>query len=374
MILLTPLMHRKTKLISIDYKNKFGLESIVKRAPGVAYTFTYQTYYRKFDPSAINELYQYFREHELYVNYDAFKSRSVRSAPVDKPRVKPSMKLPRLSDEEDDFIDQFSRWLQQKRFSENTVRTYTEVTRLFMRYMKKKNIPRVSTKALEQFNYDFIYSQNRSVSYQNQFISGIRHFADFKNISLDEFDIQRPRKERKLPTVLSKAEVKAVLDSTHNLKHRTLLSLIYSSGLRIGEALSLRLESIDFNRELIHVRSAKGKKDRITFLSKSFTSLLRIYLQQYRPAELIFEGRSGEPYTQVSARQVLKKSLRLSGVKKGATLHTLRHSFATHLLESGTDLRYIQELLGHSSPKTTMIYTHVSTTRLNEIKNPFDSL
>jgi len=371
MILLTPLMHRKTKLISIDYKNNFRLESIVKRAPGVAYTFTYQTYYRKFDQRAINELYDYFRARGLYINYNAFKSRRVAS---EKPKLKPSLILPRLSNEENSFLDQFGRWLEQKRFSENTVRTYTEVTRLFLRYLKKKNIPRVSTKALEQFNYDFIYSQNLSISYQNQFISGIKHFADFKNITLDNLDIQRPRKEKKLPTVLSKSEVRAVLDSTHNLKHRTLLSLVYSSGLRIGEALSLRLESIDFNRELIHIKSAKGKKDRITFLSKSFKTLLMHYLNEYKPEQLIFEGRFGEAYTQVSARQILKKSVRLSGIKKGATLHTLRHSFATHLLESGTDLRYIQELLGHSSPKTTMIYTHVSTTRLNEIKNPFDSL
>jgi len=153
------------------------------------------------------------------------------------------------------------------------------------------------------------------------------------------------------------------------------LSLVYSSGLRIGEAISLKISDIDSDRMLIHVKKAKGNKDRYTLLSPVFLELLRTYYKAYKPKLYLFEGQDGGSYTASSAQQVLKKSVLQSGIRgKRITLHTLRHSFATHLLESGTDIRYIQSLLGHSSPKTTMIYTHVSENRLQNIKNPFDSL
>ena len=217
-------------------------------------------------------------------------------------------------------------------------------------------------------------STKKSVSYQDQCISGIKQFIAFKKLTIEDIDIKRPNKDKKLPTVLSKLEVKSILDATKNLKHKTLLSLVYSAGLRIGEALNIRPDDIDIERGLIHIKSAKGRKDRYTLLAPSLVPLLQAYLNHYTPKHFLFEGRNGETYTQVSARQVLKKALRLAGIKKYATLHTLRHSFATHLLEGGTDIRYIQELLGHNSPKTTMIYTHVSSTNLSEIKNPFDNL
>ena len=283
-------------------------------------------------------------------------------------------KLPPLIEEQTTQMSQFKKWLEQKRFSENTVNTYVEVTTLFLRYVNFKKIDTITSRSIEQFNYDFIFNTKKSVSYQNQCISGIKHYFDFKNIAVEAFEIKRPNKDKKLPNVLSKAEVKSIFDATQNLKHKTLLSLIYSAGLRIGEAINLKLIDIDFERGLIHIKAAKGKKDRYTLLSQGLIPLLRTYTNHYNPKTLLFEGRFGEPYTQVSARQVLKKSLQSAGIKKYVTLHTLRHSFATHLLESGTDIRYIQELLGHNSPKTTMIYTHVSTTNLKDIKNPFDNL
>lgn len=159
-----------------------------------------------------------------------------------------------------------------------------------------------------------------------------------------------------------------------HLKHKTLLSLLYSGGLRIGEALQLTLKDIDSKRMLIHIKNAKGKKDRYTLLAPSFLTLLRTYYKQYKPTHFLFEGKNGLMYSATSSQKVLKKSLYLAGIHKPVTLHTLRHSFATHLLENGTDIRYIQELLGHSSPKTTMIYTHVSSKKLSNIKNPFENL
>ncbi|WP_420485543.1 tyrosine-type recombinase/integrase [Flagellimonas marinaquae] len=169
-------------------------------------------------------------------------------------------------------------------------------------------------------------------------------------------------------------EVRSIIDATHNLKHKTLLSLIYSGGLRIGEAINLRIDDIDSRRMLIHIKGGKGKKDRYTLLSGSFLKILREYYKQFRPKDYLFEGQKELKYSASSAQSVLKKAVMSSGIRKKVTLHTLRHSFATHLLESGTDIRYIQELLGHNNPKTTMIYTHVTENSIKNINNPFDDL
>lgn len=264
--------------------------------------------------------------------------------------------------------------MQQKRLSVNTVNTYVEVTASFLRYAFHKKTENYSVKLIEQFNYDFIYKANRSISYQNQCINGIKKFLLYKGIEVNTLQIERPKKEKKLPAVLSIEEVKAIFNNITNLKHKTLLSLLYSGGLRIGEALNLKIDDIDSTRMLIHIKQAKGKKDRYTLLSYSFLKLLRDYYLAYKPKTFLFEGQHGKKYSNASAQAVLKKSLKNTNISKKVTLHTLRHTFATHLLENGTDIRYIQELLGHSSPKTTMIYTHVTQTSLKNIKNPFDEL
>ena len=186
--------------------------------------------------------------------------------------------------------------------------------------------------------------------------------------------IHRPMREKVLPNVLSKEEVKAILDAPYNLKHRAMLAMIYSCGLRRGELLSLTKFDIDSKRMVVIIRMAKGKKDRIVPLSPKILSLLRDYYKSYNPKEFLFEGQGGGKYSEKSLENVFKQSLLKANNKKPVTLHWLRHSYATHLLESGTDLRYIQDLLGHKSSKTTEIYTHVSTKSIEHIKSPFDDL
>lgn len=373
-ITLKPLWHKQNEYIAIEFIYNESVKNYVKGFPDIKWSKTYRTFYTTYYKERINELFAYFRKQGWYVDYSAFKANSKQAIPPITKKPIYIDKLPPLINGHKKNIDQYKKWLEQKRFSPNTVNTYVEVTALFLRYTNLKNIETITARSIEQFNYDFIFAARKSVSYQNQCISGIKHFLDFKGIDLEHMDIKRPDKDKKLPNVLTKLEVKAIFDATQNLKHRTLLCLVYSAGLRIGEALNLRLKDIDFERGLIHIKSAKGRKDRYTLLSKGLVPLLHSYANHYGPKNFLFEGRNGEPYTQVSARQVLKKSLSVAGIKKYTTLHTLRHSFATHLLESGTDIRYIQELLGHNSPKTTMIYTHVSTTNLKDIKNPFDNL
>ncbi|MBI4548064.1 MAG: tyrosine-type recombinase/integrase [Ignavibacteriae bacterium] len=187
--------------------------------------------------------------------------------------------------------------------------------------------------------------------------------------------IPRPRKERKLPDVLTQDEVKRLFSAVTNPKHRMVLMVIYSAGLRIGEATRLRLEDFDPARKMIHIRGGKGKKDRFTMLSEKVMNELSQYRAVYKTVKYLFEGeRDGKPYSLSSIQQVFRKAIEHAGITKPATVHTLRHSFATHLLEQGVDLRYIQELLGHSSSKTTEIYTHVSSKNIAAIRSPLDSL
>lgn len=178
-----------------------------------------------------------------------------------------------------------------------------------------------------------------------------------------------------LPNVLSKDEIKLILEAHANVKHKTMLSLIYSCGLRCSELLQLKPEDIDSKRNIVLIKQAKGKKDRITPLSPKILVLLRMYYQLYKPKTYLFEGQEpGSIYSAKSLQGVLKQALEKAQIQKPVTLHWLRHSYATHLLENGTDLRYIQELLGHNSSRTTEIYTHVSTKNLQQIKSPFDDL
>lgn len=196
---------------------------------------------------------------------------------------------------------------------------------------------------------------------------------DGTEIKIDQID--RLRRAKTLPNVLSKEEVKAILEAPYNIKHRAMLSLVYSCGLRRGELLKLRLTDIDSKRKLLNIRSGKGKKDRIIPLSEKIIDLLRIYYKIYKPTSWLFEGqKKGNPYSEKSLESVLKQAVKKAKIIKPVTLHWLRHSYATHLLESGTDLRYIQEILGHKSSRTTEIYTHVSINSLQNIKSPFDDL
>ena len=165
------------------------------------------------------------------------------------------------------------------------------------------------------------------------------------------------------------------MDSLVNIKHRTMLSLIYACGLRRSELLNLRPLNVDSKRNLLLILNSKGKKDRVVPISDNIVEMLRNYYKMYKPKVWLFEGqKAGDQYSEESLAKVLKQACIKAGIKKPVTLHWLRHSYATHLLESGTDLRYIQELLGHKSSKTTEIYTHVSTKSLQNIKSPFDEL
>jgi site-specific recombinase XerD len=189
------------------------------------------------------------------------------------------------------------------------------------------------------------------------------------------YEVKRPRKDKKLPVILSKEEVAKILSSIDNLKHKAILMLTYSAGLRVGEVVKLKLEDIDSKRMLIHIKGSKGRKDRYTMLSETALDILRKYWREYKPGKWLFEGaRAGRYLSTRTVEKILEHACEKANIRKDVSVHTLRHSFATHLLEGGTDLRYIQEILGHKDSKTTEIYTHVSTKSIGKIKSPLDTL
>ncbi len=189
-----------------------------------------------------------------------------------------------------------------------------------------------------------------------------------------EYEIERPRREKILPDVLSKSEVGAILAATDNVKHKTIISVIYSCGLRRSEAIDLKIRDIDSQRMMIKITGAKGKKDRYVQLSDVLLKLLRVYYGEYKPKMWLFEGQKGGQYTAESISSVLKAAAQRAGISRRVYPHILRHSFATHQLEQGIDIRFIQSWLGHESVKTTQRYTHVSEHNFKNFKNPLDEL
>jgi integrase/recombinase XerD len=273
-------------------------------------------------------------------------------------------------------IEKFKQFLRSKRYSESTVATYSDALKSFLVFFREKAVAEITNEDVVLYNNEYILMNKFSASFQNQTVNAIKLFFSIIHDTKIEIDrIHRPKRSKVLPNVLSKEEVKLILNAHSNLKHKTMLSMIYSCGLRRSELLNLKFSDIDSKRNIVLLKNAKGKKDRIAPLSPKILILLRQYYIAYRPKIWLFEGHiTGEQYSEKSIQSVLKQALQKTGIKKPVTLHWLRHSYATHLLESGTDLRYIQELLGHSSSKTTEIYTHVSTKNLQQIKSPFDDL
>jgi integrase/recombinase XerD len=273
-------------------------------------------------------------------------------------------------------IEQFKRWLSSKRYSSNTIKTYSEALHTFLKYYHHKPIEQITNEDVIAFNNDYILKNNLSASFQNQVVNGVKlFFNEIQGATINVDLVHRPKREKLLPNVLSKEEVKEILNAPNNIKHKAMLSLIYACGLRRSELLNLKPNDIDSNRGVIIIRQAKGKKDRIAPLSEKILAMLREYYKAYKPSTWLFEGQNiNEKYDERSLASVLKRALEKTQISKPVTLHWLRHSYATHILEAGTDLRYIQELLGHKSSKTTEIYTHVSTKNIQNIKSPFDDL
>lgn len=262
--------------------------------------------------------------------------------------------------------------LQLKRYSNSTIRTYILFFERFINHYRDIEVRALNETHIRAY-LALLAERGLSNSLANQMINAIKFYYE---IVLDMpnryYEIERPNKEYKLPKVISREEVLAIIDNTNNIKHRCIVSLLYSAGLRRGELIHLKITDIDSKRMAIRLDSAKGNKDRYTLLSRRVLEDLREYYKRWRPKEYLFEGPNGGLYSGRSISCIIKNAALKAGIRKKVTPHMLRHSFATHLLENGTDLRNIQALLGHNSLKTTEIYAHVATNNFNKIKNLLD--
>lgn len=280
-----------------------------------------------------------------------------------------------ISDNVIQKITEMEIWMRQKRYSESTIKTYLSFVKQFFAFRSDLSWNAIRSQDITRYNYEHFIADNKSYSSQNQWINAIKTFLKVHKLNVSDLaKIERPRKAQYLPDVLTPEEVKAVFRQTVNLKHRTLLMLIYSCGLRIGEALALKLVDIQSEEGLIYIRGGKGQKDRRVPLSTRVLKELRQYYRSYKPTEYLFEGQKGGRYSNRSAAQVLKRAVKNAGINKNVTLHTLRHSYATHLTNQGVNIQYLQEILGHNSPKTTMIYTHLSGKDIRNIRSPLDDM
>ena len=363
----------KQPVIRLEFPYDYDLKELVKSYPGCQWDVKQKVWTVPYTADQLDTMIRFFRG-KACLDYSGLEI------------LKPSPSYPELPPLKERTIGEiraFEDWMRNKRYSESTIKTYRESIGIFFRHVNNKALEEIDNEDFEKFNKEYIIERGYSASFQNQVVNAVKLF--FQNRQQRKLDIEliyRPKRATVLPNVLSKEEVKAILDAHSNIKHSMMLSLIYSCGLRRSELLNLKPTDIDPKRKLVIIRQSKGKKDRVVPLSEKILPVLRQYYKLYKPAIWLFEGQNkGEQYSAKSLENVFKQALAKAHIKRPATLHWLRHSYATHLLESGTDLRYIQDLLGHKSSKTTetclpvgKVYTHVSTKSLQKIISPFDTL
>ena len=259
-----------------------------------------------------------------------------------------------------------------QRYAKKTAQVYISFFETFINYYLDKKLMDITEFEIRNF-LEMKARQGVSNSYLNQLVNSIKFYYE-KVLGMPNrfYSIDRPRKTKKLPKIVNKEMAQTMIDSTSNIKHKSIVSVLYSAGLRRGELIALKISDIDSNRMLIRVEDGKGGKDRYTLLSEKTLSILRVYYKEYKPSVYLFEGKPGKQYSGSSVVKIVKRAAKKAGIKEVITPHILRHSFGTHLMDNGVDLRKIQLLMGHSNIKTTEIYTHVSTSDFSGIKSPLD--
>jgi len=369
-ITLKHLLIDKEKLIGLQFYSDKVLNSLIKELPKLNWSKEFNMYYIPNTPQNISRIFSLFRG-VAWVNGKYFFQKT-RSKKLDEEFNVQWYRKRKLPQDYKKCPETYLLKLELKKYANNTVKTYVSCFEKFTNYYREDDIDNLNENDIRLYIQNLIQN-NHSNSYINQAINSIKFYYEVVLGMPNRFySIERPRKERKLPIVLSKDDILKIIKNTNNLKHKCIVGLLYSAGLRRSELLNLKPQDIESKRMVIKVKGAKGNKDRYTLLSKSILNDLRLYFKDYRPKEYLFEGANGGKYNANSVYKIVSNTALKAGIHLKVSPHVLRHSFATHLLESGTDLRYIQILLGHNSSKTTEIYTHVATNNFNSIKNPLD--
>ena len=369
-ITLYHLMIKGQQMIGIRFSPDRLIQNLIKGLPDPRWSKRYNMAYIENTKANLGIIFNTFKG-EVWINYNRFltnKPLKTTNESIDVEWYRKRKPIPQFRCCPEEYLLK----LELKKYANSTVRTYVSFFEMFINHYKHKELNAIDESDIRAFLQKLIH-RNVSNSYLNQVINSIKFYYEVVLGMPNRFyEIERPRKESKLPKVISKEEIISIIENTNNIKHRCIVKLLYSSGLRRSELLNLKISDVDSKRMLVRVKDGKGNKDRYTLLSKSALDDLRLYYREWKPQDYLFEGRKASKYTAESVLNIVKKSAAKAGIRDTVTPHVLRHSFATHLLESGTDLRQIQVLLGHGSSKTTEIYTHVATNTFKKIKNPLD--
>ena len=265
-------------------------------------------------------------------------------------------------------LEKVKRELKIRSYSQKTLKSYTYALEKYFNY-RKQNYLKLDLENIRNF---LLYCQNKGVSAQsrNIFLSAIKFY--YYNIveTRQKINIKTAKENKTLPVVLSRKEISQIIDSIINIKHRLLIEIAYGGGLRVSEVIDLKVKDIDLDELTIHIKQSKGQKDRITLLPQKIVTDLRKLIVLKNANDNVFESERGGKLSTRTAQKVFENALIKSGINKDTTFHSLRHSFATHLLENGVDVRYVQELLGHQNIRSTQIYTHVTNPNLKNIQRP----
>lgn len=274
-----------------------------------------------------------------------------------------------------EWIEDVRRQLIIRQYSANTQKAYLGALQLLGRHFAERNPRHLQPLDIEHYLLYLAEQKNYSFSGLNLMVNAIKFlFEKVWNLPKTTYYLPRPRKTHTLPKVLDEEDIKKIFAQVKNPKHRLILYVAYSSGLRVSEVVNIRLTDIHRKSMQIRIEQSKGRKDRMVVLSKKVLSLMEDYYRRYRPKEYLFEGQYGGPYSIRSAQMIFKRFKQMANVNIKGGIHLLRHSFATHLLEQGADIRLVQQQLGHNSVKTTQLYTHVTEKRNQHLRSPLDNL
>lgn len=377
-IVIEKLFHRNEPRLALRFPKDAALQQVVRTLPDARFSATHRCWYINERPNRVTELFKLFKG-KAYLDVTALrrnteadlKAEGGSQAVARVTRVREATPHP----DQRQALQLVEQKLKLKGYSASTQKTYLEQFSLFMRFFPGSHPADLGEEEIEAYLLYLVDKKKVAKNTQNQAINAIKFFYE-KVLKQEKkvYYLERPMKEKKLPEVLSQQEVMALFEAAGNLKHRVMLMLIYSAGLRRSELLALRTGDVDMDRKLVLIRGGKGRKDRQSVLAASLVPFLVEYLAKAEPAFWLFEGQRSQRYSETSLQAVLKQAAARAGIRKNVHLHMLRHSFATHLLEAGTSTRYIQVLLGHESPKTTEIYAQVTRFGLDKVVSPLDQI
>jgi integrase/recombinase XerD len=394
-VTIKPLLHRNQECMGVLFAKNTGLEKAIRKLPEIKWSKTHACWYIPLTEAGYWLLVKYLKDKAVIDNsalqvYLHTKKKVAATLPDTTHRAiaaetiapqKAHSKRPlalspawQLSNTNLTALEKMVQLLQIKAYSKSTITTYRNEFIQLLKLLKQKPVDALTVEDLKRYMSYVLVKERISENTAHSRLNALKFYFE-QVLGREKFfwEIPRPKKVQKLPKVISEEKILEGLLKVANLKHKTLLLLAYSAGMRVSEVVSVRVADINSDRMQISINHAKGKKDRVVTLSKSILPYLREYYIKYKPANWLFEGQnSQEHFSARSAQQVFKDAYKKLGLPPQCSFHSLRHSYATHLLESGTDITYIQKLLGHSDIKTTLRYTQVSKKDIGQIESPLD--